>query len=118
VLVIAGALEIKSSTVARIAPWAYEPFLKLVGEHPESDTMKESVQDRTAQGGAVPSGMAAVAGFNSEDLTIDLDTQTEESEDLAAESVEPAEAPSNAVPAGSSVTNPPAAEPKKVIPVG
>jgi len=29
VLVIGGALEIKSSTVARIAPWAYEPFLRL-----------------------------------------------------------------------------------------
>jgi len=55
VLVIGGALEIKSSTVARIAPWAYEPFLRLVGEHPESDTMKESAQDRTAQGGDTPS---------------------------------------------------------------
>ena len=35
-LVIFGALELKAQTVARYAPWAYEPFLKLVGEHPES----------------------------------------------------------------------------------
>jgi hypothetical protein len=35
-LVIAGAVELKASRVARVAPWAYEPFLRLVGEHPDS----------------------------------------------------------------------------------
>jgi len=115
-LLLAGALEIRSSTVARIAPWAYEPFLKLVGEHPESDTMKESAFDRTAGGADMPSGMAAVAGFNPEGLIIDLDTQAEESED--PETVVPAENPSNAVPADAAITNPVPAPSGNVVPVG
>jgi len=117
VLVIGGALEIKSSTVARIAPWAYEPFLRLVGEHPESDTMKESAQDRTAQGGDTPSGMAAVAGFNPDGLIIDLDTQPEESAAADAETNLPDETPSNAVPA-EAITNPVPDHPEQVVPVG
>jgi hypothetical protein len=36
VLIIFGALELKAQTVAKYVPWAYEPFLRLVGEHPES----------------------------------------------------------------------------------
>ncbi|VGO22980.1 hypothetical protein [Pontiella sulfatireligans] len=34
--VIGGIVELKASTVGRFAPWAYEPYLKLVGEHPDS----------------------------------------------------------------------------------
>jgi len=117
VLVIGGALEIKSSTVARIAPWAYEPFLRLVGEHPESDTMKESAQDRTAQGGDTPSGMAAVAGFNPDGLIIDLDTQPEESDGGDTETNLPDETPSNAVPA-EAITNTVPDHPEQVVPVG
>jgi len=36
VVMISGAIELKAQTVAKYAPWAYEPFLRLVGEHPES----------------------------------------------------------------------------------
>ena len=35
-LVIGGVFELKAQTVAKYAPWAYEPFLRLVGEHPDS----------------------------------------------------------------------------------
>ena len=35
-LVIFGVFELKAQTVAKYAPWAYEPILRLVGEHPES----------------------------------------------------------------------------------
>lgn len=36
VLIVFGVFELRSQTVAKYAPWAYEPFLRLVGEHPES----------------------------------------------------------------------------------
>lgn len=45
VLVMAGALELKAQTVAKYAPWAYEPFLKLVGEHPDSAPRLAVVQE-------------------------------------------------------------------------
>ena len=32
-LVLFGALEVNGASVAAVAPWAYEPFCKLVGEH-------------------------------------------------------------------------------------
>jgi len=49
--VIFGALELRAQTVAKYAPWAYEPFLKLVGEHPESAprwaVVDESKEDKS-----------------------------------------------------------------------
>ena len=33
-LVLGGLLELNTSTVERCAPWAYESFLHLIGEHP------------------------------------------------------------------------------------
>jgi hypothetical protein len=41
---IVGVLELKAGTVAKYAPWAYEPFLRLVGEHPESQPRWASVE--------------------------------------------------------------------------
>ncbi len=35
-LIISGLFELKAQTVAKYAPWAYEPFLHLVGEHLDS----------------------------------------------------------------------------------
>jgi hypothetical protein len=44
-LVIGGAFELKSQTVAKYAPWAYESFLRLVGEHPESSSRWVEVEE-------------------------------------------------------------------------
>ena len=118
VLVIGGAFGVKASTVARIAPWAYEPFLRLVGEHPESESMKNMVRDRNEDGTGTPSGMASVAGFNPDGLVIDLDAQPEEGGDITPEAVFPAGDPSNAAPAESSITNPVPIRPVDVEPVG
>ena len=41
-LVIGGSLEVKASSIAKVAPWAYEPFLRLVGEHPDSPRYHEN----------------------------------------------------------------------------
>ncbi len=35
-LIILGVFELKAQTVAKYAPWAYEPFLHWAGEHPDS----------------------------------------------------------------------------------
>ena len=118
VLIIGGAVGIKSSTVARIAPWAYEPFLRLVGEHPESAALRGSVGDQKEEGTGVPSGMASVAGFNPDALVIELDVQPEEGGDVVPEAVVTDDTSSNAVPAGSSITNPVPEDPEDVVPVG
>jgi hypothetical protein len=118
VLIIGGVFGVKASTVARIAPWAYEPFLKLVGEHPESESLQESVRGRKEAGADAPSGMASVAGLNSDKLIIDLDAQTEAGAEVGSEAVLPAGNPSNTVPAGSSITNPIPERPGDVVPVG
>lgn len=34
--IILGVFELKAQTVATYAPWAHEPFLRWVGEHPDS----------------------------------------------------------------------------------
>ncbi len=43
-LVVGGVFEVKASTVAKVAPWAYEPFLKMIGEHPDSYRQRQEVQ--------------------------------------------------------------------------
>ena len=118
VLVIGGAFGVKASTVARIAPWAYEPFLRLVGEHPDSEMLKESVRGRKEEGAGAPSGMAGVAGFNPDGLIIDLDAQTEEDGNGGSEEGMSAGSPSNAVPAESSTTNQVPDQSGDVVPVG
>lgn len=44
-LVIFGLFELKAQTVAKYAPWAYEPFLHLVGEHLESAPRRVAVEE-------------------------------------------------------------------------
>ena len=41
-MVMLGAVNLKASFVAKVAPWAYEPFLRLVGEHPDSYSRRNS----------------------------------------------------------------------------
>jgi hypothetical protein len=117
-LVIGGVFEVKASTVARIAPWAYEPFLRLVGEHPESKTRNESVGGEKEEDAGVPSGMASVAGFNPDDLVIELDAEIEEAVEVDFEAVLPDGSPSNAVPVESPITNPVPDHSADVVPVG
>jgi hypothetical protein len=35
-IIMSGGLELKSATVAKYAPWAYDSFLRLVGENSEN----------------------------------------------------------------------------------
>lgn len=71
VVVVAGGLEIKSSTIKRIAPWAYAPFLRMVGEHPEQ--FKGTEADTKPKMSSSIAGLAKVAGFSADELDITLE---------------------------------------------
>jgi hypothetical protein len=45
-LVIGGIFEVDAQSVAKYAPWAYESFLRLVGEHPESAPRLAEVEEK------------------------------------------------------------------------
>lgn len=43
--VMFGVYELQGKTVAKYAPWAYEPFLRLVGEHPDSTPRGAAIEE-------------------------------------------------------------------------
>lgn len=63
-IVLFGALELTPSTVAHVAPWAYEPFLKLLGEHPSQLSEAQP---------APTNSVVTVAGFDPETFSIAID---------------------------------------------
>lgn len=69
-LIIIGALEVRTSTIAKVAPWAYEPFLRLVGEHPDSYRHRGG-QDKEEDSRPGASGIELVAGLHGERLDAD-----------------------------------------------
>lgn len=76
-MIIFGALQVDSATIARVAPWAYEPFLKLVGEHPSSQS--HLLPDEAGSQNA--DTMGVMSGFNADTLleeTNELDTGRED----------------------------------------
>lgn len=99
-LVIGGVLELKAQTVAKYAPWAHEPFLRLVGEHPDSARFREPkpVESTTAE---LPP------------LAMPMPMETNAAAAAATTNVvlEPT------VPL-SLPTNPPPANPEEIVPVG
>lgn len=117
-LIIFGAMQLEARTVAKIAPWAYEPFLKLVGEHPES-TPRWAVVEETDESAAADSPVAGVAGLQPMAIPVltetnapaetnappDTDTGNEtpsvpEAEPTAAPDKKPSQKPDEAVPVG------------------
>lgn len=73
VLVISGALELKAQTVAKYAPWAYEPFLRLVGEHPESAPRWAIVEEANEEEPAA-SAVAGVTGLEPSAIPVLIET--------------------------------------------
>jgi hypothetical protein len=74
--VVTGGLEIKSSWVQQKMPWAYEPYLRLVGEHPDAIASRLEMDQATKEQES-SSGIGAIAGFAPEDLGVSLDNTTE-----------------------------------------
>ncbi len=109
--VIFGGLELRAQTVEKYAPWAYEPFLKLVGEHPGSKPRWLAEQEASAEEPAV----ANVAGLAPEAIPQLLETNAPAATNQLIEPTVPQE--TEAVPV-LPPTNSPAAAEEEVVPVG
>ncbi|MCF7848028.1 MAG: hypothetical protein K9M45_04195 [Kiritimatiellales bacterium] len=61
---LTGLLEIKAETIGKYAPWGYETFVRLTGEHPASKpraaVVEEAIPQKTTR---IESTMAQVAGI-------------------------------------------------------
>jgi hypothetical protein len=69
---ISTAYELKASTVKKVAPWVYEPYRKMMGEHPSTQP-KAARAPASNTPDSAPSGVATVAGFKPEELTITIE---------------------------------------------
>lgn len=103
VLVLTDAIEVKASTVAKIAPWAYEPFLRFVGELP--GTPPHATPSRgTAK--KESTAMELMTGLSPKALTLDVETNVvPETNEVPAQPTETS-------------TNAPAKKSQEVVPVG
>lgn len=116
-LVIFGALELKAQTVAKYAPWAYEPFLRLVGEHPESAPRWASVEEADEEE-TVDAAVVGVTGL--EPSAIPVLVETDEAvlaTNLALEATVPLEVEPEPTPVDVP-TNRPVDESQEIVPVG
>jgi hypothetical protein len=104
-LMIGGVVRVKSTTVAKWAPWAYEPFLRLIGEHPDALRQKEASTKVPAPEPEL-TGLDEITGFSSESIGL-------ESNDVPA--IAPPEVVEQIEP---EVYEPPTNSAGKVIPVG
>lgn len=117
-LVICGILEVRTSTIERIAPWAYKPFTKLTGEHLDSGVQNISdVEEEKDESGDI-SGLGAVAGFGSDAVVVEVDTNAVVPEYAPLETETIPAATEQEEPTDNQSTNPPPAKPEDVVPVG
>lgn len=112
-LAILGAVELKSGTVAKVAPWAYEPFLRLVGEHPDSKPRWASVEEAD-QPATSSTDVVALTGLESSAIPLLIETNAAaQSANTILEATTPLD-----VEEGSATTNIPAEKLLDVPPVG
>lgn len=111
VLVMGGVLELKSQTVAKYAPWAYEPFLRLVGEHPESASRWVTVEEADDSDPIVLPEIN-VTGLEPSAIPLLVPTNETLIATNAVPEIEPEPIPEIAP------TNAPVAEPEEIVPVG
>jgi len=65
VLVIGGVFEFKAQTIAKYAPWAYESFIRLVGEHLDSAPRWAEVEEaEEIDKSTLPDGVVLSVGDN------------------------------------------------------
>ncbi len=107
VSVICGVMQVNAAAIAKVAPWAYEPFLKLVGEHPDSYRQRGSTESSGEQAEEAAS-LDLLAGLGAEELLAETNAVQESTVTPVVEE-EPAADPETAEPE---------APPKKVVPVG
>ncbi len=116
-LVIFGVFELKAQTVAKYAPWAYEPFLKLVGEHPESAPRWASVEEAD-ENEAAESTIVGVTGLEPSAIPVLVETnEAMLATNLILEATVPLDVEPDPVPVVAP-TNAPKADPQEIVPVG
>jgi hypothetical protein len=116
-LVIGGMLELNAQTVAKHAPWAYEPFLRLVGEHPESAPRRASVEE-SGETESIDVSVAGVAGINPSAVPVLIETDaTERASNMILEATVPLEVEPEPTPVAVP-TNRPVEKPQEIVPVG
>ena len=71
VFVIAGGYELEAATVKKVAPWAYDSFLKVTGEHP--DTRPEwVVEKKTVE---TEADVIRIGGIRPEAISVTIEDQ-------------------------------------------
>jgi len=117
IAIIFGALELTAQNVARYAPWAYEPFLKLVGEHPGSAPRRVSVEEAGEKEAAVPP-LAGVTGLEPSAIPVLIETNgVVPAANPILEATVPLEIEPESIPVAVP-TNAPDNEPPEIDPVG
>jgi hypothetical protein len=102
-VVISGVIEVRGESIRRMAPRLYEPFLKLMGEHPDYRPAWSAMrQDRTEKvqsisfSGLIPTAMPTFLPESSNDVA-EAESSVEEAVEM--ESIAPpAEEPAPMVP--------------------
>jgi len=69
-LLVTGAYQVDSGTVRKMAPFLYNPFRKMMGEHPS--TRPQSAESQASSG---ETGIETVTGIKPEDLSIEIKTE-------------------------------------------
>jgi len=116
-LVIFGVFELKAQTVAKHAPWAYEPFLKLVGEHPESAPRWASIEEPEEKQ-AVKATMVGVTGLEPSAIPVLVETnEATLATNLILEATVPLETEPEPTPVAAP-TDAPVDESQEIDPVG
>lgn len=116
-LVMGGVLELKTQTVAKYAPWAYEPFLKLVGEHPDSAARWATVEE-VDESDPVVLPEANVTGLEPSAIPVLISTnETIITTNVLLKASVPLETETEPIPVVVP-TNAPNLDPEEIVPVG
>jgi len=116
-VVIFGVFDLQAQTVAKYAPWAYEPFLKLVGEHPDSAPRRAPVEESDESD---PSVAAEANATGLEPSAIPVLVPTNEAalgSNIVLKASVPLETDPEPIPVAVP-TNAPVANPDEFVPVG
>jgi hypothetical protein len=113
--VIGGGYELEASTVKKNAPWAYESFLKMVGEHP--DTRPEWAAHNKTQDKVERADAIKIGGFSPEAIPVTIDVEPLPESSGIIEPTKPQAEPETIIPVSvpEEESDP---EPGKAVPVG
>ena len=113
-LMIGGVFELRSRTVAKYTPWAYEPFLRLVGEHPDSSPRFVVVEEEKEDSKTIIPGGLDISGLESTAIPVLISTNDTM---MVTNSANELTIPREPVPADPP-TNVPTESDDQIVPVG